>query len=420
MIREWSCDAPRRGRARTARSRPPTSTDAPASRRSPRRGRRARRRAYLVLTASTAHRARSSDISRRYQRLMSADSSSIGANHPPCPAARRHPALDALADRPVLAVDEIPQVAGVGWIERRQRELVGVEQQIALDGRVAWHRGGRGGYAATCSAHEAEQQVGIDQLALVPRPLGFVEAGERPSTPTCPSIVNVHAPSRWGMPVGPVEPGAAAPERRDERRTARDAPARSGSTRCSSRRSPSSWPRRRSGTQSPPQLVERVPPHTLDDGAELPGSDSLAGCESRTNTKPPHSATASSRRRIGWPSTVSRRLEERRRPQPAVEPVGPPVVRAADHGPGRCRTPGRRDRPARRRGAGTRCRRHAARRSARTTITDSPARSTTIRSPTVATSSCEPTATHWRNQIRSRSSRPDVVVEVGRRQAASA
>ena len=109
---------------------------------------------------------------------MSADSSSIGANHPPSPRPRRHPPLDALADRPVLAVDEVPQLGGVGRIEAGRRDLVGMEEEVADDGRAGRSvrpQGRRGDVLGG----EAQQQVGVDELALVPRALGVVEVGER-------------------------------------------------------------------------------------------------------------------------------------------------------------------------------------------------------------------------------------------------
>ena len=46
---------------------------------------------------------------------------------------RRHPALHRLADRPVLLVDQVPEVAGVRRVEVRRRDRVGGEQQQALD-----------------------------------------------------------------------------------------------------------------------------------------------------------------------------------------------------------------------------------------------------------------------------------------------
>ena len=59
-----------------------------------------------------------------------------------------------------------------------------------------------------------------------------------------PVVVNVHAPSRCGMP---LSQSRSCRRRRTTApaATARGAPGRSGSTRCSSRAAPCSWPRRR-------------------------------------------------------------------------------------------------------------------------------------------------------------------------------
>ena len=59
-------------------------------------------------------------------------------------------------------------------------------------------------------------RCGWHQLALVPVPLGPVEAGQRARGPWCPVIVNVQAPSRCGTPAVPVDAGAPATEGRDQ------------------------------------------------------------------------------------------------------------------------------------------------------------------------------------------------------------
>ncbi len=97
---------------------------------------------------------------------------------PELEAARRHPGLDALADRPVLAVDEVPELDGVRRVEGRLGDLVGMEQEVDHDegavrplGEQRERRGVVG--------RQAEHQVGVRQLALVADLLVVVEAGER-------------------------------------------------------------------------------------------------------------------------------------------------------------------------------------------------------------------------------------------------
>ena len=46
---------------------------------------------------------------------------------------------------------------------------------------------------------ERKKQVGISQLAFVPDPLVLIEVRERCRL-LVPVMVNVHAPSRWGIP----------------------------------------------------------------------------------------------------------------------------------------------------------------------------------------------------------------------------
>ena len=122
-----------------------------------------------------------------------------------CPGPRRHATLHALADRPVLAVDEIPEVTRVGRVERCSGDLVRVEQQVAHDPRA--RRTPRlQVIRRDMFGRHAQQQVGID-LACASR-----SAASRPANGARCDVavdVNAHAPSRSGCR-RPSEPRATA------------------------------------------------------------------------------------------------------------------------------------------------------------------------------------------------------------------
>ena len=93
-------------------------------------------------------------------------------------APRRHAALHALADRPVLAVDEVPEVDGVRRVERGLRDLVGVEQEVDDDEGPVRPLGEQRERRRVVR-RQAEHQVRVGELALVADLLVVVEARER-------------------------------------------------------------------------------------------------------------------------------------------------------------------------------------------------------------------------------------------------
>ena len=122
---------------------------------------------------------------------------------------RRHPALDRLADHPVLPVHQVPELHRVGRVEVRPGHLVRMEQELVDDGRAVGAVGQTVERRHVLGA-QAEQEVGIDQLALVAGPLVVVQPREREPV-VVPLAVKVQAPSRWGCP---------APSRARSRRAA--------------------------------------------------------------------------------------------------------------------------------------------------------------------------------------------------------
>ncbi len=92
--------------------------------------------------------------------------------------ARADALLHGLADRPVLAVDQIPEFGRIARIEVALVDFVGLEQEMAYDvgaRRGAWledeHRG--------VIAGETQEQVGIGELALVAHALILFEGRKR-------------------------------------------------------------------------------------------------------------------------------------------------------------------------------------------------------------------------------------------------
>jgi hypothetical protein len=96
----------------------------------------------------------------------------------PCRTPRAHPVLDRLADPPVLPVDQVPELHGVRRVEAVPRDLVGKEQEIAIDpgpaGREWPQREG-----GDVIAGQAEHHVRVQEFTLVSRALVLAETGER-------------------------------------------------------------------------------------------------------------------------------------------------------------------------------------------------------------------------------------------------
>ena len=111
---------------------------------------------------------------------------------------RMHAGLHALADRPILPVDEIPKIDDVAGVEIRFAHLVGVKEKVANDRRRSRplrperERG-------DVIGGKAEHEVRIDQLAFVAHSLVGIQRCEGARS-LVPLAVNVQAPSRCGIP----------------------------------------------------------------------------------------------------------------------------------------------------------------------------------------------------------------------------
>ena len=81
-----------------------------------------------------------------------------------------HAPLHALADRPVLAVDDVPELDRVGRVEAGLGDLVGVEQEVEVDRRAIRAAIGDSANDGDVVARQATEEVRVDQLALVVGP----------------------------------------------------------------------------------------------------------------------------------------------------------------------------------------------------------------------------------------------------------
>ena len=157
---------------------------------------------------------------------------------------RRHPALHRLADRPVLPVHHVPEVAGVGRVEVRRRHL----------GRLRTAAGtrspcGRRPAAAARTPRRGRPSTTASGWGRPARPCAAPSRPRRAPAAATGSVVPGHGERPGALAVRDARRPSRGPARRRRTTapaaTARGAPGRSGSTRCSSRRRPSSWPRRR-------------------------------------------------------------------------------------------------------------------------------------------------------------------------------
>src|SRR5271170_5580545 len=91
--------------------------------------------------------------------------------------ARADALLHRLANRPVLAVHEIPELSGVARIEAALGELVRLEQKMAHDVRA---RGALGlkHEDRRVVAGETQKEIRVDELPLMSQALILVEARE--------------------------------------------------------------------------------------------------------------------------------------------------------------------------------------------------------------------------------------------------
>src|SRR5207247_2237695 len=92
--------------------------------------------------------------------------------------ARGHALLHALADPPVLAVHQVPELHRVRGIEPGPGHLVRVEQEVAVDHGPAGTLGPQGERRDMVRRH-AEHEVGIHELTLVAGSLVLGQTGKR-------------------------------------------------------------------------------------------------------------------------------------------------------------------------------------------------------------------------------------------------
>ena len=86
---------------------------------------------------------------------------------------RLQPRLYPLTNRPVLAVNAVPEFHCVGWIEVRLLNLPGMKKKLAYDARALrtlWGEQERGYVIAA----QAQQHVGVDQFPKMPGLFRFV------------------------------------------------------------------------------------------------------------------------------------------------------------------------------------------------------------------------------------------------------
>ena len=336
-----SCDAPRSWPSSNC-SRPehrgPRRASCQAGRAAERRrGPRRRRRTSL---GAHGHRRPASSPSRgSSQRRMSR----LSVLHRGEPAAgvgaRGHAPLDRLADRPVLPVRQVPELGGVGRVEVGGADLVGLRTAARTRPRCGRRRRPQRERGHVVGG-QRQQQVGVDQLALVPRRVrrrrgrGTVRRSLVPGQRERPGALAVRDA------VLPVQVRAAAARTPARAGTAPGGPGRSGSTRCSSRRAPSSWPRpgRSAPARRPARRAGSGAPARAPDRAGRPAARPCAGVRCR-NTNPPHASTADRVQREAGRVEVVDAVGVRRVQQSAVEAVGPGVVRAAQR-PRRARLAG--------------------------------------------------------------------------------
>src|SRR3982074_2616902 len=88
--------------------------------------------------------------------------------------ARPNPFLHTLAYYPILAIDQIPEIHRVRGIKAGFRHLMGLEQKMAGDIGAL---GPAGFKDERCHmiAGQTQEEIGVDQLALVPALLVCIE-----------------------------------------------------------------------------------------------------------------------------------------------------------------------------------------------------------------------------------------------------
>src|SRR5882724_6350607 len=92
--------------------------------------------------------------------------------------ARSESSLQAFADRPVLTIDEVPEIDGIRRIKSCSRHLVWMKQEAALHASAIWTVRPK---QKRCDmiATQTQQQIGVDEFSGVEDFFVFTETGER-------------------------------------------------------------------------------------------------------------------------------------------------------------------------------------------------------------------------------------------------
>src|SRR5258708_12283646 len=109
-----------------------------------------------------------------------------------------HALLHAAANRPILAIDEVPEVHRVGWIEIRLGYLASMEHKTARDHSSVRTLRPQQECDYMLGA-QAEQEIWINDLALVALLSSWLRVRNAPR-PLVPSHVNLNAPPRSRIP----------------------------------------------------------------------------------------------------------------------------------------------------------------------------------------------------------------------------
>ena len=227
---------------------------------------------------------------------------------------------------PVLPIDEVPEVDGIRRVEVGSGDLVGMEQEVAVDARPAGRERPQR-ERGDVIARQAQHHVRVDELPLVPRPLVLAEAGERRAPRGA-------APGERGRtrpvrdPRVPVEPAAAVLERGDHLAQLRvhgatvvalvvvlddHLPVGEDLVGDASRHA---------------ELLQRIVPRSFRDGPE-PVHQGSARCQVDEHEAAPRLDRRRVERELLLPEAVVL-AQERCDPELAVEPVRPRVIRTPD------------------------------------------------------------------------------------------
>ncbi len=235
-----------------------------------------------------------------------------------------HPPLDPLTGQPVLAVDAVPERDGVGGVEPRPVDLVGGEEELPDHPgpprpERRQHQGG------DVLGGQRQQQVGVDQLALVAHPLVVVEVGERRPLGG-PALGEGPGPLPVGYAALPVKVPTAPEGGHQVAQLGVDRAAVVALVEVLGDDLPVGGDVVDLGRASS-QVGQRVAPHALGDGAELVGQGRRLV---RREVHEDPAAPGVHAHRVEPEGVAVEPLHEGGPPQATVEAVAPGVVRTAD------------------------------------------------------------------------------------------